>query len=150
MKNTLLIILLFLHTISFSQNITNMGGHNYKGIPNNLDTKEESIRLDLLKDISLLLPDGKNLQNFNPSLYNRSILSFITLQENSDVYLAFISEGADFKSSVGFYTFKGNPPSHPTQIYSPKVVFPNVTQGEGVLKQGNRVKLGNFEAGTSI
>jgi hypothetical protein len=136
----------------FAQIFQDMGKYNTQGIPTYLDQTKESISPNLLSDLNILLPDGESLPKKNPSLYNGNTMTAITLKQAGDVYLSFVSEGADFKSAVGFYTFKGTPPNQAFMINNLKVVFPNVSgvNSGGGLQQGHRVKLGNFPTGTSI
>lgn len=144
-------VLFIVSTELVAQNFQEMGKFNDKGVPSYLDNTNEIISPTLLTDLSIVLPDGENLAKKNPQLYNRN-MSYITLKQSGDVYLAFVSEGADFKSAVGFYTYKTKQPTSSFQISNAKLVFPNVSGSGsgGGLVQGNRVKLGNFPAGTSI
>jgi hypothetical protein len=134
-----------------AQNFVSMGKHNDKGVPLYLENTKEEISPTLLADLNVVLPDGENLSIKNPQLYKKN-MGYVTLEQSGDVYLAFISEGADFRSSIGFYTYKTQPPANPYAINNAKMVFPNASAdgSGGGLIQGNRVKLGNFAAGTSI
>lgn len=74
--------------------------------------------------------------------------SNITLQDEAEVSITFIHEGAGYKNSFGFFTFdKDNPPTRPEDI-DEVIVFPNLSYPH--LTNGHRLSLGSFPAGTSI
>jgi len=87
-------------------------------------------------DQSPLHPEG----GFNIYLTQRARLTF-----------SFISEGAGYKNSVGFFTFDDD-----YNILSQQLIFSNASgtgpglAGGGVLNPGDSVILGDFEAGTHI
>ena len=151
-SSLLFIFLLNIGQLIYAQSFSEMGAYNTLGVPTYLDKQNEIISSTLLEDLNILLPNGENLLKTNPSLYHSNKMTAITLKQTGDVYLSFVSEGADFKSAVGYYTFNGTAPDHTFQIKNLKIVFPNVSGNGsgGGLTRGNRVKLGNFPAGTSI
>ena len=136
---------------SNSQTLEKMGSYNSDGVPNYLDNANENIGGALVADLMKILPNGENLLKSNPALYYGNTGTAIKLTQSADVYLAFVSEEADFKSAVGYYTYTGTAPTRASSLKL-KLVFPNVSGAGsgGGLRQGNRVKLGNFPAGTSI
>ncbi|XOV94894.1 MAG: DUF4114 domain-containing protein [Bacteroidota bacterium] len=144
--------ILTLSLSAHAQYFSDMGSWNSNGVPEYLDPQNEPVDSRLLNDLGILLPDGENLLQRNPGLYYGNNTHYLTLQQAGDVYLTFISEGADFKSTVGFFTFMGTPPSATYQITNGKIVFPNLSfaGSGGGLARGNRVRLGHFPAGTSI
>jgi LruC domain-containing protein len=71
----------------------------------------------------------------------------------SDVWITFVSEGAGLLNSLGYYTYPtNNPPARVSDISKITIIFPNSSAvgSAGGLKSGDKVKLGRFNAGTSI
>jgi hypothetical protein len=134
-----------------AQTLVKMGSYSSDGVPNYLDGTGENISGSLIADLKVLLPDGENLLKQNPALYYGNTTIAINLSQSADVYLAFVAEQADFKSSVGYYTYVGAPPTRASQLKL-NLVFPNISGAGsgGNLRQGDRVKLGKFPAGTNI
>ncbi len=93
----------------------------------------------------------KNLfvaNGFDPSKLN------LVLEEESEVYLTIVWEGAGWTNTVGYYTYhKDSPPASPADLQL-HVLFPNASlQGSaGTLKTGDTRQIGNgpFSAGTVI
>jgi hypothetical protein len=74
----------------------------------------------------------------------------IVLTKDSEVYVSFISEGAGWANTFGYYTYnENNPPGSPSDIEK-IVVFPHISQD--VLEQGDMLQLGDgpFPAGTVV
>ena len=126
-------------------------GWNSSGVPNNLVTPD-AVPQSLLDDISSLLPESDPLPVSNPGFLTGD--NFDTqLSDSARVWITFVSEGAGFRNSLGYYTYPtGNPPSSLSDIDSLFVLFPNVSFGNGTngIQTGNKILLGDFSSGTSI
>ncbi len=74
--------------------------------------------------------------------------STIYLKEEGEVFVTFLHEGAGYQNSFGYFIFDADNP--PATIYEVRetVIFPNLSYPH--LRQGDRVSIGNFPAGTSI
>lgn len=117
------------------------------GKPTNVE--KETVSSDLLSFVTTTLPEQKDLRSTNSSLLNGSA-SDINLTKQSEVYLTFVSQGTIYKNAIAFYTYPtATPPASPKDIKTITYVFPNAGSGT-TLTAGSKVKLGTFEAGTSI
>lgn len=118
------------------------------GLPNNL--LHETVSSDLINFIKTNLPEQQDLRTTNPALLNSNTSSDLRITQKSDVYLTFVSQVTKFQNAVAFYTYQtGNPPADPKDIKTITYVLPNAGVSTA-LTAGDKIKIGNFEAGTSI
>jgi hypothetical protein len=85
-----------------------------------------------------------------PFLFTDTIQKEIVLKSESALYVTFISEGAGFANTLGYYAYDPqHKPSKASDI-DLQVIFPHVSSD--VLKQGDMVQLGTekFKAGTVV
>lgn len=132
-----------------SSNFFLMSTYDANGVPANLEVPGDVVSTDLLNDINGALPNGPS----DAPNVAASGASDATIVEQSQVWVTFISEGAGFTNSLGFYVYDtDNPPSSPSQIDSIFVIFPNASllNSGGGLQAGDKVCLGVFPAGVSI
>jgi hypothetical protein len=104
----------------------------------------------LYQGIMQMYPEHKRNHETYTVLFEPTTLKQIVLKTDSEVYATFISEGAGWSNTFGYYTYdRNNPPGSPKDI-TKHVLFPNVT--DAVLNSGDMLKLGNgkFKAGTVI
>ena len=72
----------------------------------------------------------------------------IHLEEEAEVFITFLHEGAGYKNSFGYFTFdNSNPPTSSAEV-DETIVFANLSYPH--MSAGDRVSLGTFAAGTSI
>ena len=128
------------------------------GRPVYLEGTPDVIDASLLSYINASLPEGSKVSTLHPEYINNAV-STINVAKTSDVFITFVTEGAGYQSALAYYTYKtGNPPSASSGgtlfggIDKITYVFPNASGygSGGGLKAGDKVKLGNFAAGTSI
>lgn len=128
-----------------------IGGWNTSGVPNNL-VSPDAVPQSLLDDISSSLPESDPLPDTNPEFLTGD--NFDTqIVDSARVWATFVSEGAGFRNSLGYYTYPtGNLPASLSDIDTLHVIFPNVSFGNGTngLQTGFKMLLGDFSAGTSI
>lgn len=108
----------------------------------------------LLSTISGLFPNGKNNYNAMPELFAPTLTKNIILTKESEVYITFMDEVADWKNSLGYYTYNlDNPPTNIDQLEK-HILYPNISKvsSGGALSQGDmlRVGAGKFPAKTVI
>jgi LruC domain-containing protein len=139
----------FVNTTTFPRNL---------GRPVYLESTPDVIDASLLSYINASLPEGSKVSSVHPE-YLTNPVSTINVAKASDVYITFVTEGAGYQSSLAYYTYKtGSVPSASSGgtvlggIDKITYVFPNASGygSGGGLKAGDKVKLGNFPAGTSI
>jgi len=123
------------------------------GAPTTCKMNPEALCDHLISDFKYTLPDRKDATKKRPGFFqneNREIV----LNQTADVSVTFVSEGAAYKNTFGYYTYNvNNPPQSVEDIKSSmKIVFANASaQGSGGgLFEGDRLYLGTFDAGTVI
>ncbi|WP_045857206.1 hypothetical protein [Teredinibacter purpureus] len=70
------------------------------------------------------------------------------LQEEAEVLITFIHEGAGYKNSFGYFTVDPNNPSLSIWDISETIVCPNLSYPH--FANGHRVSIGRFPAGTAV
>lgn len=107
-------------------------------------------REEIFQKIMSQFPEHVNIKSSQQPLFESSAQKQVVLTSESAVYATFISEGASFPNTFGWYSY--NAGSKPTQAsdLTLHVLFPHVT--DRILKQGDRLQLGEgtFPAGTVI
>lgn len=94
--------------------------------------------------------NGKNLMISNPELFTSSAIADITITQPSTVYMTFVYQNAGAKNAIAFYNYPTNtPPATAKDIQTITYIFPN-TGRNTPLVPGDKVKIGAFNAGTSI
>jgi len=122
------------------------------GTPNYLVPGGDVIDAALLSRINASLPETKNLTITNPS-YITSEDKSIEITDNADVWITFISEGAGYLNSLGYYAYdKTSPPKTVADLKNVTVIFPNCSfpGSGGNLHSGDKVYLGKFKPGQMI
>jgi len=122
------------------------------GVPKYLLPANDVISASLLSFVNASLPE-KPLATTHPEYLSSSAVSTLNITANSDVWVTFVADGAANLNTLAYYTYKtGTPPTTESDITNATIVFPNSSAygSGGGLKPGNKVKLGTFDAGTSI
>ncbi len=104
----------------------------------------------LYQGIMDMYPEHKRNNEVYAELFNPATEKRIVLTRESEVYASFISEGAGWANTFGYYTYNvDNPPGSAADIKK-HVLFPNVS--DEILQQGDMLQLGEgtFPAGTVI
>jgi hypothetical protein len=107
-------------------------------------------RAEAYQQIMADFPEHKNVKLTKANLFDAAAGKEIVLKNESDVYVTYISEGASYSNTVGWYSYMPNAkPGHPSEVEL-HVLFPHVS--DRVLKQGDRLRLGDqkFPAGTVV
>ena len=126
-----------------------LGTYDDSGKPNYLLTPDP-ISSDLLSFINSSLPEKEDLRSTHPELLNSSAIGDIVITKQSEVFITFVSQGTAYANTFVYYTYPTNqPPASPKDITKINYVFPNAGSGTP-LQTGDKVKIGNFNAGTSI
>jgi len=129
------------------------------GRPKYLESTPDVIDAGLLSYVNASLPEGKALTTTHPEYLTSTVSSNLVITQTSDVWITFVSEGAGYLNSLAYYSYKtNNPPTSVTTgsanggIDKATLIFPNSSAygSGGGLVSGDKVKLGRFEAGTTI
>lgn len=128
--------------------------YDSQGIPECLEPNPDELCESLLSDLGVTLPERQNALTHHPDYFvneNREIV----LSEPAQISVTYISEGAGFKNSFGYYFYhQSNPPATAADLQSSMtIIFPNAS-GEGsggALLPGDKIyQLGTFPAGTVV
>ncbi len=129
-----------------------MGTYDGDGVPNYLVVPGDVVSQSLMDRINTSLPEWYSVPTYNPQ-YLQGAPHDIKLTQAADVWVTFVSEGASYRNSLGFYTYSLSAPPTTAPAYSNiHVVFPNCSLpgSGGNLSTGSKVYLGNFPANTGI
>jgi LruC domain-containing protein len=127
--------------------------YDANGVPACLNPPDDVIGNGLLADINAALPEFAPVPQYHPEYLASGNETDIILNEDADVWMTFVHEGAGNKNALGFYTYNvNNPPTSVAQIEVVTIVFPNLSLefSGGGLHPGNKMNLGQFPAGTGI
>lgn len=124
-----------------------VGTYDDQGKPSGLE--KDVVSSELVSYVKTSLPERGDVSKLHPEYLKNADL---TITVKSDVYITFVAEGTGYSNTVGYYTYKtGSSPTKPEDIERITYIFPNASINDGgTLKAGDKVKLGNFEAGVSI
>lgn len=101
----------------------------------------------LYKGIMGMFREHQNNQQAYPFLFSDTIRTELVITRETDIYVTFISEGAGWANTLGWYAYPAN--SDPGSGVAKHVLFPHVS--DAVLQQGDMLKLeGRFPAGTVV
>jgi PKD repeat protein len=127
-----------------------LGSWNQNGTPEYLEMENDEVSESLIDYINTTLPESVKLPEITDEYFSDDVQLNTELKENSKVYLTMVHEGADWKNTLGYYTYDlDNPPQSVYDIDSLVIIFPNVSQYD-VVQPGNKVLLGEFPAETGI
>lgn len=129
-----------------------MGPYDSSGVPKSL-VPSDAISSQLLSFVNASLPETIDVRKLHPEYLTSTATADLNITKDADVWITFVSEGAGYLNSIGYYTYPtGTPPQTPADIKTVTYIFPNASfpGSGGNLNSGNKVKLGKFGAGTSI
>ncbi len=124
-----------------------------EGLPNYLENPGDNVSQQLLDDVNASLPENRPVPEYNPQYLTVGNELDVIIDDRSDVWVTFISEGAGYRNALGYYVFDTqNPPASVNDIDSIHVILPNASldQAGGKLHSGDKVKIGTFEGGKTI
>jgi len=129
-----------------------MGTWDSSGVPKYLITSDV-ISAQLLSYLNTSLPETVDVRKLHPEYLTSSATSDLVITQTADVWVTFVSEGAGYLNALGYYTYPTNsPPKSASDVTKIYYMFQNASLpgSGGGLNSGSKVKLGTFNAGTSI
>ena len=126
-----------------------LGTYNSSGKPDFL-LPRDTISPALLSFINNTLPDKTDLRISNPELLTTKAIADLAITQQSDVFITFVFQGGGYTNTFAFYTYPTTqPPASTKDIKIITYVFPNAGYLTP-LQAGDKVKIGRFDAGTSV
>lgn len=126
-----------------------LGTYDSSGVPDYLLPKD-AVSTDLQSYVNNILVEKSDLRKTHPELLSTNAIADIEVAQPADVFITFVSQVTTSKNALAFYTYPTNDsPKDPTDIDTITYIFPSVGLGTK-LQTGDKVKIGRFEAGTSI
>ncbi|MEL6821752.1 MAG: LruC domain-containing protein, partial [Calditrichota bacterium] len=126
-----------------------LGTWNANGLPDYLASPVEVTQGEL-DTVNLFIPQGVSMTREFPQYFSSGIQNNINLLIDTPLYLTFLHQDTGQDNVFCYFTYPtNNPPESTEDIDSLTVVFPHAHFASG-LQVGDRVKLGDFEAGTSV
>lgn len=104
----------------------------------------------LYSRIKALVPEYENNEATQFILFSDTVQKKIILTKDTELYLTFISEGASFNNTLGWYTYDiANPPLTAREL-NLHILFPRIS--DTILAAGDRLKLSDekFKAGSVV
>ncbi|MBL4643948.1 MAG: hypothetical protein JKY44_10195, partial [Flavobacteriaceae bacterium] len=98
MKKLLLSVLLIIISLCSYGQYNYLGTYTSNGTPNYLETVGDNITTATLETISNSLPESYPVPDFNPHYITSGYETNLVLDEQADVYVTFISEGAGYRN----------------------------------------------------
>ncbi|MFV8282744.1 DUF4114 domain-containing protein [Christiangramia marina] len=136
-----------------AQQFQYLGEYDGLGVPKYLEPVDDYVSAESMAMIDAALPESYPVPDYNPHYISAGYDTNIELAEDAAVWVTFVKEGAGYKNVLGFYTYDVNDSerSKPTDN-DITIIFPNASKewSGGGLREGNKVKLGDFKAGTGI
>jgi hypothetical protein len=105
---------------------------------------------ELLQKIMDQFPENKNNKSKQAALFQNNVQKRVILTKESEVFVRFISEGAGYENTFGYYTYDSAAKPTSASGLELKVLFPTVS--DRILKQGDMLQVGSgtFPAGTVV
>jgi LruC domain-containing protein len=125
----------------------------FLGVPKYMEAERDEISPLMLKYINNSLPESKPVMQHHPEYLTSKVVPTINVVKKSEVSITFVSEGASYQNTLAYYTYPTkNPPKTANDIAKATFLFPNASLpgAGGAIWPGSKIKLGTFEAGTTI
>ena len=130
-----------------------IGTYSSNGVPDYLESVDETIGQDILDLLAASLPEGQPVPNYNPQYISSGNTASVIVDQLAEIWITFVHEGAGYQNSVGYYTYPtSTPPETVDDITDLNIIFPNCSfsGSGGGLTTGNKVYLGTFNPGTTV
>jgi hypothetical protein len=105
----------------------------------------------LYKSIMDMFYEHQNNQTQYPQLFANGAMKSVVLTKESELYVTFISEGAGYENSLGYYTYNENDgPGGKSSDLELHILFPHISSS--VLTKGDMLQVGTgkFPKGTVV
>jgi hypothetical protein len=132
-----------------STSYQSLGTYDSSGKPNYL-LDRDNIPAALLEFVKDTFPNNQDLRITNPQLLTTAAQAELAITQASDVFITFVTQAGNATNTLAFYTYPTNqPPTSTKDIKVITYIFPHAG-GKTPLQAGDKVKIGRFNAGTSV
>ncbi len=119
-----------------------LGPWDGNGKPEYLISRDDEISSGLIEDINRSLPERETLINSHPEYLADADDASLILEEDCEIWVTFVDEGADWNNTLGYYTYPTlNPPDSVSEILDRTIIYPRIQRMTNVLQAGNKVQL---------
>ena len=140
-------------TVHAGGNFYYIGSFDAAGVPAYLEVPGDNLTTQFLSDVNASFPESRPVPTYNPQYLATGNQMDVVLDDISDVYVTFVTEGAGYRNVLVYYVYDSNtPPAVPSDVDSLFVVFPNASfsGSGGGMYAGDKVHLGRLPAGKTI
>jgi len=133
------------------KNVWTLSSFNNNGVPSIMETSDV-ISDDFKYRINATLPEKYNIPKQSPQFLDDASKANIKLIEPCELWVTFVSEGADYKNTLGYFYYPTNSaPASANTIDKRIVIFPNSSfpKSGGALSEGSKVRLKYFDENTN-
>lgn len=123
------------------------------GLPAGLDvSRRADITASFLSDVNYAFPERSRVQDRHPEYIQQGSAEEILLADSAEVWVTFLHEGAGYRNTFGYYLIPPGGSVSTAAKLDKRVIFPNasLSGSGGGLVAGDRIRLGNFRAGSRI
>lgn len=138
---------------AIGQNYQYLGTYDVQGTPNYLLQPSDVVDAATMDMIAASLPESYPVPQYNPHYISAGYETDIKIDEEADIWVTFVQEGAGYRNVLGFYTYDLNNPFTSKPVNPDlTIIFPNASAqySGGGLNTGDKVHLGRFPADTGI
>ncbi|MDZ4122152.1 MAG: LruC domain-containing protein, partial [Candidatus Cloacimonadaceae bacterium] len=125
--------------------------YNADGLPSPMTT--EIVPSGLVTRLNQLLPEYQSLPLRHPVFFSPGLRTLVKVDEDVELFLTFVNEGAGFRNAVGFYVYpQGTVINTKADLGPLTIVFPNASKvgGGGSLNMSDTVYLGEIPGGMMV
>lgn len=130
-------------------NVYSLSSFDSQGLPAFREATRDVISQQFKNNINASLPEYRHLPtSVNKSFLDDATKSNIQLTDRCEVWITFVTEGAGYRNSLGYFYYPTNtPPSKVADIAKKYIVFPNTSLvgSSGSLVEGDKVRLRYFD-----
>jgi hypothetical protein len=127
-------------------NFLTLSDYDEDGVPVNSEGVQD-LPGSLFDDLDRALPENRSALKDHPEYFS-AVPTSVELSKEADIYVTFLSEGASWTNTLGYYLYNAdNPPESPEDIEQLTVIFPNTSEpfSGGNLEPGTTVHLGKIK-----
>lgn len=125
-------------------NLFSLGAWNSWGVPEYSYSPSDVITPWVRAVISGAVPEYYRTPSLNPHLFQAIYSPDMNIEQDAQVWVTFLEEGAGNRSTMGYFIYPtANPPTKASQIDRQTIIFPNCSYigSSGGLTEGFKVQL---------